>query len=117
MRQSPRGEREMMPTFGPSGMAERFELLREESLEEYPHPAQDRRPVVASVERCFRSEEDFCRGVTVLDEVVEEKVVQLVRPYQLLGVLGDSSSSPDGSSSGLIGVATTSSRISRIASS
>lgn len=73
MRQSPRGEREMVPTLGAVRHAAALELLTEETADEDAEAAADEVRLKFAAEGMFRQVQDFIRFRTVFNEVEEEK--------------------------------------------
>ena len=83
IRQSPRGESVTVPTFGPSGRQERLNCcVKKRRMKVVSHFLHARKGLV-------RGAEDLARRITEAQHIIQEKVMQLIRADQILGLLAD----------------------------
>ena len=66
-----------------------LELLRKEAAHKGRQPLLDGRIVLHALEGLVRGTEDLARRIAETQHVIQEKVVQLVRADQILGLLAD----------------------------
>ena len=72
---------------GPVGQATAFKLLLEETPQENPQPFYDFVSVIVRSKRFIGKIQNFLGRETIPQNIIEEKVMQLVGPHKIFGFL------------------------------
>ena len=83
IRKSPLGDSATLPTLGPSGRHERLNCPTRRSSD------LDRPVIIQSRKSQLCHPVYLCRRISAAKHIIQEKVVQLIRPHQVLRLLGN----------------------------